>query len=152
MKLRRDQLMFPHCWVCEVRFKNSVPPGPANREDHHIWPRNAGGEEGPLVSLCDSHHATLHKIAQRLHTKKSYTDLIAGESQIRAQKLLWLGAQVVKAEQSITDDPNKLLRNSVQLNQMETIMVKRLQKMTGKTREQVLRAGLHVLYGQYFKD
>jgi len=152
MELGRNQLTGPACWVCGVRFKNSTPPGPANREDHHIWPQNAGGTEGPLVSLCDSHHATLHKIAERLHVNRKFTDLLTGEDKTRAQKLLWLAAQVVKAERAVEGDENKLLRNSVQLTQVETAMVQRLQKTTGKTRSEVLRAGLHVLYGKYFND
>ena len=152
MNLDRNTLNGPACWVCGVRFKNSKPPGVANREEHHIWPRNAGGDEGPLVALCDTHHATLHKIAERLHRKAKFPDLLIGEDKERATKLIWLGAQVVKAEQSVADDPNKLLRNSVQLTQVETKMVERLQSVTGKTRSEVLRAGLIVLYRQFFRE
>jgi hypothetical protein len=152
MELGRNTLMLQYCWVCELRFKNSIPAGPANREDHHIFPRNAGGDDGPLVSLCSEHHTCLHKVANRLHSKKRFDELMVGETKTQAQKLLWLAAQVVKAERLVADDPNKLLSNSLQLTQDETAMVVRLQKMTGKTRSEVLRAGLRVLYRQYFND
>ena len=150
--IARESLLFDWCWVCGVRFKGSNPPGPANREEHHICPRNAGGTDGPLVSLCDTHHATLHKIAERIHRHADISDLLFGENKERATKLAWLASMVVKSEQATADDPNKLLRNSVQLTQDETIMVQRLQSMTRGTRSEVLRAGLRLLYKQYFRE
>ena len=140
----------PACWVCGVRFKTSVPPGPANREDHHIFPRNAGGTDGPEVSLCSEHHSTLHKIAQRLHRKAPFADLLLGEQQSFHKKLLWLAAAVVKAENFAKGDPNKLLRNGVQLDAAETAMIQRLQKATGKTRQEIFQLALRVLYSKYF--
>lgn len=151
MNLGRDTLLGPACWVCGTRFKNSIPPGPANREDHHIWPRNAGGEEGPLVSLCDSDHATLHKVAKRLHSKAIFADLLAGVGELQGKKLLFLAHQVWKAESAVEGDPNKMLGNSIKLTQEETLMISRLQKMLGKTRQELLKIGLRLLYGRYFK-
>jgi len=150
MTLGRNTLMFDWCWVCEQRFKSSSPSGPANREDHHIFPTNAGGTDGPLVSLCSEHHSTLHKIAERIHAKKEFKDHLAGEAPPYAQKLVWLAAQVVRAEQAVADDPNKLLRNSVKLTQAETVMVQRLQKLHQKGRSEVLRAALRAFYFQHF--
>ena len=98
MALGRTTLLGDACWVCGIRFKNSVPPGPAMREDHHIFPRNAGGTDGPQASLCDRHHSCLHKIAQRLKARKDFKDLLVGESQLGAKRLLWLASCVVKAE------------------------------------------------------
>ena len=72
MGLTKKQLVSDACWVCGVRFKTSLPPGPATREDHHIIPRNAGGEDGPEVSLCERHHAIAHKIAYTIQGKKDY--------------------------------------------------------------------------------
>lgn len=150
MKLGRGDLMFPHCWVCGRRFKSSVPPGPANREDHHICPRNAGGTDGPLVSLCDSHHTGLHKIAERLHRKASYTDLLVGESKSMQQRLMWLAVQVVKSEQQGDTDPDRRFGSSLSLSAQEIQMMKRIQSVTGKTREEVFRAGLILVYQKFF--
>ena len=151
MNLERTTLMFPYCWVCEVRFKSSTPAGIANREDHHIFPRNAGGDDGPLVSLCDSHHSCLHKIASRMHSKKPFKAFLIGETQQTAKKLCWLASMVVKAEASVESDPNKLLRNGVTLNQAETEMMKRLQAVyPTKSRNDLFRAGLYLLFRKHF--
>jgi len=151
MVLGRDTLVGDKCWVCGVRFKSSTPPGPAHREDHHIWPQNAGGTEGPLVSLCEPHHTGAHRIAQKLHAKQNYQALMHGESKVAMQKLLYLALHIVKFERATADDPNKLLRNSVQLNQAETQMMARLQEATGRSRQDLFKAGLKVLYKHYFK-
>lgn len=151
MRLTRNQLVTDACWVCGERFKTSVPPGRANREDHHIFPRNAGGTDGPLVSLCDSHHGTAHKIASRLHTRSSFQEFLIGEDKPRTSKLLWLAAMIVKAEKSVEGDPNKLLRNGVMLNPIETKMMERLQaSFPGKSRSDLFRAGLSLLYQKKF--
>lgn len=146
----RNTLVKDWCWVCSVRFKTSRPPGPAHREDHHICPRNAGGSDGPLVSLCDSHHTCLHKIAERLHRGAKFVDLLIGEDTNKAKKLVWLAGMVVKSERASEDDPNKRLGSSVSLSRDEVQMLARLQRATGKTRNDLLRAGLSLLYKKYF--
>lgn len=147
MKLGRTTLLRPHCWVCEVRFKTSIPPGPANLEEHHVFPRNAGGTDGPLVSLCDTDHATLHKIADRLHSKKPFKDLLIGREGTAQKRLVWLAAMVVKAEKSVEGDANKLVLNSVKLTRQDTEMLKRLQPLYPKLgRSDILRQALLHLY------
>ena len=146
MKLSRNTLMFDYCWVCNGRFKTSKPPGKHNREDHHIFPRNAGGTDGPLVSLCDSDHRTLHDIAKRLHKRKTYHDLLIGRNASQQKRLVWLGTCVVKAERSTAGDANKLLLNSVKLSPEETKMIVRLQKFYDKPRSDIFRHALRRLY------
>lgn len=147
MKLERNSLMFDYCWVCNRRFKTSKPPGPCNREDHHIFPRNAGGTDGPLVSLCDSDHRTLHDIAKRLHKSKPFTDLLAvGYDDSQRKKLTWLATCVVKAERAAANDENKTLLNSVKLTPIETRMMVKLQDHYKKSRSDLFRAGLKALY------
>jgi len=150
MQLGRDQLTGPACWVCGVRFKSATPPGPANREDHHICPRNAGGTDGPLVSLCDSHHTGLHKIAQRIQRRAKFDDLLHGEAAESVKKLVWLAGQVVVSEQRGDADPDKRLVGSVSLSQQETEMMKKIQSLTGKSRNEILRAGLILVFKRYF--
>ena len=151
MKLDRNTLVGDSCWVCGERFKTSYPPGTANREDHHIFPRNAGGDEGPLTAICDSHHATLHKIANRMHSKKDFREFLIGENPISTKKLCWLASCVVKAEQSVEHDPNKQLRNMVMLNKAETEMMKRLQAVyPNQSRSSILKAALVLLYRKHF--
>lgn len=146
MKLARNTLVFDYCWVCSRRFKTSTPPGPANREDHHIFPRNAGGTDGPLVSLCDSDHKTAHDIANRLHAGKQYADCLIGAQALQAKKLLWLATCIVKAERASETDENKLYLNSVKLTKAETMMLQELQKRYAKSRSEILRIALRTLY------
>lgn len=152
MNLQKATLLLDYCWVCGVRFKTSVPPGPANREDHHIFPRNAGGTDGPEVSLCEMHHSTAHKIAHRLHSKKPIPDLLAGEVPEGQKKLIWLATKIVEAERLSENDPNKLYRNGVQLTPAETEVMKKLQSIyPGKSRSDIFRHALILLYKSHFK-
>jgi len=148
--LNRDR---QSCFVCGVRFKTSIPAGPANVEEHHVMPRNAGGTDGPLVRLCDSHHTLLHKVAERLHRKAVFTDLMVGEQPSSIPKIMWLAAAVVRSEKAVENDPNKHVQNSVRLSQEDLHMLKRLQGIyKGKGRSELLRAGLFLLYRRHFND
>ena len=148
MNLTKSSLLFDYCYICKGRFKTSVPPGVLNREDHHIFPRNAGGTDGPEVSLCSEHHGTIHKIANRLKAKKPYADLLVGESEI--QKLLWLASCIVKAELATADDPNKSYRNGLSLSKQELEIIKRLQKIyPGKSRQDILKQALLYFFRQH---
>lgn len=138
------------CWVCNARFKGASPPGNANKEEHHVFPRNAGGTDGPLVFICDSHHATSHKIAERVHRKASFTDLLESSQDIN-KKLCWLASMIVKAEASAENDPNKLLRNSIQLSSAETAMLKKLQTIYPQLgRNGIFRSALLCFYKRHF--
>jgi hypothetical protein len=149
--LGRKTLILPWCWVCEQRFKGSVPPGPANREDHHIFPRNAGGTDGPLVSLCDSDHSNVHNIAKRIQSKRPFNDILVGKPPEQIKRLVWLASMVVKAEQSVEGDENKRLRNSVSLSKAEIRMMKRLQSIyTNMDRSEIFSLALRRLYSSHF--
>ena len=143
----RNQLVGPACWVCGTRFKTALPPGPANEERHHICPRNAGGTDGPLVSLCDTHHGTLHKIAQRLHKSVPYSDLLIGSNEMRTKRLMWLAVQVVKSEKATADDPNKVMKNAFHLSKSELKLLSQLQKVyPNKSRNEIVVLALQTLY------
>ena len=145
--LGRKTLVHPYCWVCEQRFKSSKPPGPANREDHHIFPRNAGGTDGPLVSLCDTDHTNLHLIAKRLHAKKPFSDLLIGKSAEQARKLVWLGQKAYEAEKLFADDDNKKVQGSIRLSATDTQILKRLQTVFPTlSRNDLFIMGLRHLY------
>lgn len=151
MNLQRKTLMFPYCWVCNSRFKSSKPPGPANREDHHIFPRNAGGTDGPLVSLCDTDHTNLHLIAKRMHAKKPFADILVGRDKEQAKKLVWLGSKAYEAEKLTADDTNKLMLNAVKLSSTDTERMKRLQAVLPKlSRSDIFVLALRRLYQSKF--
>ena len=144
-------LLFDYCWVCSKRFKTSVPPGPANREDHHMVPQNAGGTDGPQVSLCDSHHTVIHKIAIRLKSGKQFKDFLNGEDKTSVKKLLWLATLIVKSERLVVNDPNKSFSSGISLSKTDIAMLNRLRKVFPKSsRSDLLKAGLNILYKKYF--
>lgn len=66
------------------------------------------------------------------------------------KKLAWLAAQVVISERRGDADPDKKFINSVSLSAQETQMMARLQSTTGRTRAQIFRAGLALVYKHYF--
>jgi hypothetical protein len=151
--LSKDTLIGPACWVCGARFKTSIPQGSANEERHHIMPRNAGGTDGPEVSLCSTHHGTIHKIASRVHRKAPITDLLAGEEPAWVKKLLWLASCVVKAERATEGDPNKRYQNGISLRPEEIEMIKRLQTIfPGKGRSEIIRAALFHFFRKNFPN
>lgn len=143
----RKTLMFDFCWVCQARFKTSKPPGPANREDHHVFPRNAGGTDGPLVSLCDTDHTNLHLIARRLHAGKPFTDILIGKDAGQAKKLVWLGAKAYEAEKLFQGDANKQATVIWKPSGAEIEMMHRLGKKLGiRSRSDILSVALSNLY------
>lgn len=49
-------IILNHCWVC---------PSKDGLNDHHVVPQAYGGEHGPQVTLCATHHTFIHSIALR---------------------------------------------------------------------------------------
>jgi len=144
-------LLFDYCWVCSKRFKTSVPPGPANREDHHMIPQNAGGTDGPQVSLCDSHHTVIHKIASRSKAGKQFKEFLNGEDETSIKKLLWLASLIVKSERLVVGDPNKSFNSGISLSLTDIAMLNKLRKIFPKSsRSDLLKFGLRNLYKKYF--
>jgi hypothetical protein len=149
-----DSIYLPHCWVCGVRFTDSRPPGPANREEHHIIPRQAGGSDGPTVSLCDGHHTCLHKIALCLKSKRPYFDLVTGESDDSKKKLYWLATTVFNAFEATKNDPNKQVMTLMSLDRRQQIMIDRLRGVYPrlKSREALINLALESLYKKHFTE
>lgn len=153
-RLSRKSIYLPHCWVCSARFTDSRPPGPANREEHHIVPRQAGGTDGPTVSLCDGHHACLHKIALRLKSKRPYFDLVTEEPDEAKKKLYWLATVVFNAFEATRDDPNKIVMSMMALDRKQQLMIERLRQVYPKvkSREALINLAIESLYRKHFTD
>jgi len=131
------------CWVCNTRFTVSNPPGSANLEEHHVFPQNAGGTDGPLVRLCDTDHTRAHKLANALHKNRIATELIASLPQVSQKKLLWLASQIVKAEKATVNDPNKVWKNPVNLEGQAPAVLKVLQNVyPGLSRPRIVELAL----------
>jgi hypothetical protein len=141
-----------HCWVCSARFTDCFPPGPANREEHHIIPRQAGGTDGPVVSLCDGHHTMLHKIAMRLSSGKPHFDLVTGETDDRKKKIYWLATRVYNAFQAVSGDPNKKVMVLLELDRDQQERIAKLRKVYPKvtSREELFDLAIRSLYSKHF--
>lgn len=143
-----------HCWVCSVRFTDARPPGPANREDHHIIPRAAGGSDGPQVSLCENHHGKAHKIALRFSSNKPYFDLTTGEPDSAKLKLLWLASRIDAALKATSKDPNKKTMVILALDRKKQKQIEMLKQVYPqcKSRESIYDLALQALFRKHFTD
>lgn len=146
-----NSIRLPYCWVCGLRFSDSTPPGPGNKEVHHIIPRQAGGSDGPTVTICDDHHTKLHKIALRLKSKKAYFDLIQGETDTSKHKLLWLATVAFNAFEAVKNDPNKKLYLLMSISKEQQLMIDRLKIVYPhlKSKEAIVSFALQSLYNKH---
>ena len=147
-------IQLPYCWVCGGRFVDSQPPGPLNREEHHVIPRAAGGVDGPTVSLCDRHHTALHKIEGCLTANKPYFIFLQNESKEAQRKLMFLATRAFNAFAGTRGDPNKQAMVLITLDAQRQQMVTRLQKVYPKarSREALFNLALDALHARHIND
>lgn len=118
----KSQLL-DHCWVCGARFITANPPGSAIEEQHHVVPRAFGGTDGPLVSLCDTCHSKVHKLA----LMKSIDPLIFnGLDKSMQNRLQYLGGVIRNAHAVASVDVNKLLPVSFKISKKEAEVLDKL--------------------------
>ncbi len=116
-----------------------------------IIPRRAGGADGPTVTLCDSDHTILHKIANHLTSGKPYFYLVEGRTDEEKKKLYWLATRVYNAFQAVSNDPNKQVIAMLVLNRQEQQMVDVLRKIYPelKSREALINFAVQSLYKRH---
>lgn len=143
-------IVLDHCWVCAAKFTDNG--GTETREEHHIIPRAYGGEEGPTVTLCDTHHSKLHRIAVCLKTGKPFFNFLQGESPDRNKKLLYLANAVHNAELATRNDPNKAASAVLSLGARHKEMIEQLKKVypQAKSREAIMLLALEHLHRKHF--
>lgn len=143
-------IVLPHCWVCGAKFVEHG--GVEHTEHHHIIPRAYGGEDGPTVSLCERHHATLHKIALCLKTNKPYFTLTANHAPMQVKKLMYLATRVHEAEQATRNDPNKRTMLVLSMDGELTRMIEDLKSVLPgvRSREAVVRSAVVSLWNRHF--
>ena len=117
-------------------------------------PRQAGGTDGPQVSLCDPHHTKAHKIATRMSGSKSFHDLLSVEPASYHTKLLWLAKKIHDAFALTANDPNKRKFAMVSLDARRTQMIDRLKRVYPKarSREAIFNLALEALYKRHFTE
>lgn len=134
------------CWVCNGLSVTSG--GDIHIEVHHIIPQAYGGTDGPTVSLCDTHHTALHKIALALWTNKTYHNLLGTSDPNQVTKLLWLATRVNEARAAVENDPNKLTHVMVPLLQKDRLALDHLMRLHPhiKGRQQMIKYAIYSLY------
>lgn len=104
------------------------------------------------MTLCDTHHQKLHKIAVCMKTKAPHFSLVSEEPPEVVKKLYFLASRVYNAQQATKNDPNKTAVAVLELGRRHRVMIEQLQKVypKAKSREAVLLAGLENLYKKHF--
>lgn len=101
------------CWVCSIK---NVP-----FDEHHIVPRAYGGENGPLITLCGSHHTLVHNLGlYQLKQLTSYSEestIEEADSQslqaLSAQgkyRAMYLANVIAQAGFAVESDVNKTIK------------------------------------------
>jgi hypothetical protein len=142
-----------HCWVCGERFNDVPQPGSAAREEHHVIPRQAGGTDGPTVSLCASHHNLLHRIALLLGKKGREGNIykaLSGETDPeQRRKIMELATHVYNAFKAVENDPNRRFLCTISLTTQQASAIDHIKKIRGlRSREQVILFALEHLFRQ----
>ena len=98
------------CWVCDGVFPEyGGRDGTLVQEFHHPVPRSFGGSQGPTVSLCSGHHATVHDVSLRMVSGVPYNDLVGHEPPSSQSRILHLATVIVNAMTLFKEDPNRVV-------------------------------------------
>jgi hypothetical protein len=143
-------LLLQTCYVNECVFVEQG--GTEVRHEHHLVPRAYGGVDGPTVTLCNTHHEKLHRIAERLIHKKPYFEYLKGERASAQHKLLYMATVVRNAYLQAKNDPNKLAAVHMTLNRDQKLMIDKLKAIypKAKSRESILAIALQNLYNRHY--
>lgn len=110
-----DTIVLPYCWVCE---------GDVNLHQHHVIPRNAGGTNGPTVTLCSGCHDGVHDLARILGPKAKLevwlprlADYVSTwTTQKRKIRAMYLARIIRNSEALSSSSPNKTVKYSGNLS------------------------------------
>lgn len=98
------------CWVCDGVFPDyGGDDGTLVQEFHHPVPRAFGGSQGPTVSLCSGHHATVHDVSLRIVSGVPYNDLVGHEASLPQLRIIQLAEVIVRAMALFKEDPNRIV-------------------------------------------
>lgn len=116
-------------------------------------PQAFGGTDGPVVSLCDSHHSILHRIAVTITKNRPYHHLLGTPDQEQIKKLLFLATRVVEAELRTRNDPNKKAVVALTLDAQMKLQIddlKRIYSNQTRSRAGILKIALQSLWSRHF--
>ncbi len=145
-----DTIFLPHCWICGCKFIDTG--GTQMREEHHMVPRAYGGVDGPTVTLCDTHHTKMHRVAECLIHENTHRSILEGEPPEAIKKILYLASVICNAWKFSLNDPNKSASVMVSLDRRHRLMIEALKRIypKAKSRAAVLNLALEHLYSRHF--
>ena len=140
-----ENTFLSYCWACKNVFNAELL-----EHRHHIVPRAFGGVDGPQVSLCDTDHAILHKIALRLIAEKPFFDLLT-KNQARDKHILYLAMIVANAKIATDNDPNKAQVVVLHLTKEYKDKLNELKQVMGKmSRQRLIEYAVDNLHNKFF--
>lgn len=81
-------IILDHCWVC---------PSKDGLNDHHVIPQAYGGEHGPQVTVCATHHTFIHAVAVRPLAERQPAVMEHTQNPDQRNKLLQLIELIARA-------------------------------------------------------
>lgn len=107
------------CWVCSSTR--------GSQHSHHIIPRNAGGEKGPQVLLCNDCHEAIHHAAKMEVDADTYSVLEKAKQRWIGQgvrkRASFLIALIINSEGLISKSVNKTTKINLELSGEENEML-----------------------------
>lgn len=102
-----------YCWVCKIK---DVP-----FDEHHVVPEAYGGEDGPQITLCGSHHTLVHNLGlfqlkQLTSSSEESTIEEADSKALQAlnaqgqQRAVYLANVIASAGFAVVSDVNKTIK------------------------------------------
>ena len=124
------------CWVC----------GCVMEDRHHVFPRAYGGEKGPTVDLCQTHHRLVHDLAER-------DSLAAGripQEHEAAGRTMFLAGCIETARNAVKDDPNKSTMFMSRLPPATAKQLRQLAKFLKRPQKAVVNMAVNELHKTVF--
>jgi hypothetical protein len=139
-----------NCWVCGIKFTEFGGQPNTYKHSHHMVPRAYGGKDGPTVSLCDSHHTTIHQLALKLEAGKPVNNFLEGDNKTD-RRLLWLASIIVNAKALTTNDPNKPMPIMFVANKDIKEKLKTLKTIYRQSYGTIIQHAIANLYNKHFR-
>lgn len=135
-----QHIILPYCWVCKETD---------GLNNHHCVPRAYGGENGPQVTLCATHHTFIHTVALK---KRSFHEGLVHENTTnpeQRQKLLQL-INIIVTARAATKALAKPMVVQHKFNTERARKLRELKTLVGASSiEATLNALVDKVYDQY---
>jgi acyl CoA:acetate/3-ketoacid CoA transferase len=142
--------------VCDIR---NVP-----FDEHHVVPRAYGGEAGPQITLCGSHHQLIHTMGLcqlkqlTAHSDESTIDEAAEKSfqsltDQGKQRATYLASVISKAGFAVVSDSNKTIKYSGELTAEQNRKINAIKLSLGvRSKHSAIVMCVNHMYKALFKD